>query len=55
MFGINKGCESALFLAFCDGMNGQSGLPGGLRAIDFHYTSPWETTDTDGEVQGDGS
>ena len=55
MFGINKGCEASLFLAFCDGVDGQGGFTGGFGAIDFNNASLRKTTDADGQVKGYGT
>ncbi|MPM49401.1 hypothetical protein SDC9_96130 [bioreactor metagenome] len=53
MLGINKCGYTSFFLCFCNGMDGQSRLPGAFRSIYLNYTSTRKTSDADGKINSD--
>ena len=55
MFGVDEGTGAALALGRGDDLQGQGGLTGGLRTIDFDYATTRQTTDAKRQVQAEGA
>ena len=48
---INEGCDTACFLRFRDGVEGEGSLTRRFWSIDFNHTTAGIATDTEGHIQ----
>src|SRR5690606_4349812 len=55
MFRIDEGGHAAFLLRFGDHMNGQGGFARRFRTIDLHYPSFGESSDTQCDIQANGT
>src|ERR687889_833562 len=55
VLGVDEGGEAPCFLRLGDNVQGEGRLAARLRTEDLHDATPWEATDTEGDVQGQGA
>ena len=55
MLGVDDGADAPLLLGLGDDVDRERGLTGGLRSVDFSDTATRQTSDSEGEVESDGS
>ena len=55
VLGVHKGHLAPLFLGLCRHMEGQGGLTGGFRPVDFHDTAPGQAAHPQRHVQRQGA
>ena len=53
MLSVDEGSDAAVLLCLCDGMDGERGLTGRLRTIDFYDTSLRVAANAESGVQTD--
>ena len=55
VFRVDEGGFAAEFLCFCDGVQREGGLTGGLRSVDLDDAAPGKSADAGGGVEGQGA
>lgn len=55
MFCVYDGCDTALFLGFCDGVYGQCCFTGRFRSVNFYYPPFGVSAYSQGLVERDGT
>ncbi len=55
VFRVDEGGFAAEFLCFCDGVQSEGSLTGGLRSVDLDNAAPGKSADAGGGVEGEGA